>query len=96
MHALIVDVALDRSRLAELQAELVDRVVPIVGAQPGFVAGYWLEPEDTGGAQLTGRSWILFDTEANAKAGAEMARNAPTPPGLTFTSVATLGVAAHA
>src|SRR5581483_10767526 len=44
MHAVTVKVSIvDRERA---ERELHERVVPMVSQAPGFVAGYWLEPED--------------------------------------------------
>jgi hypothetical protein len=40
-------------------------VVPRVQQSPGFKAGYWTRHEDSG------LSMVIFDTEENARAGAD-------------------------
>jgi hypothetical protein len=71
---------------------LREQVVPRVAASPGFACGYW-----TAGADETvGVSFVVFDTKDNAEAGAEMARNSPTPPGVKIETVEVREVIAQA
>ena len=73
MHALLVSVSIDAAHQDEAEAGLRDGVVPAVRALPGFVAGYWLRPE-----QGQALSVMIFDTEEHARAGSP-------PPGATPT-----------
>lgn len=43
---------------------LHDEVIPLVKAQPGFVAGYWMRDPETGKAHTT----IVLDSEESANA----------------------------
>jgi heme-degrading monooxygenase HmoA len=69
MHALVSTVHIERDD-AEDRKNLTENVAPNVAKSPGFVAGYWLEAADDGEAM----SVVFFDSEASAKAGAEMAK----------------------
>jgi hypothetical protein len=75
-------VAINEGHLDEANDTLQTRIVPLVRQSPGVVAGYWLAP-----AEGHGHSMIVFDTEENAKAAAEMARNSPTPEFVKFDSI---------
>ena len=46
--------------------ELEERVVPAVSQAPGFVAGYWLEPQND-----MGYSIVVFDSEDAARSAAD-------------------------
>jgi hypothetical protein len=82
MHALAVAVSIDQDRLEEANQELQTRVVPMVKQSPGLVSGVWLAP-----SAGKGHSLLLFDTEQNANAAAEMAKNAPRPDFVKFDSI---------
>jgi hypothetical protein len=92
MHAVTVKVSiLDRERA---ERELRERVVPMVSQAPGFVAGYWLEPEDDKGAAL-----IVFESHDQAQAvvdgiNAQRAQQPDAP--VTFDHVGVRGVIANA
>ena len=64
MHAVLVAVRIRDVESA--QKELHERVVPGVSQAPGFVAGYWLEPQAN-----MGYSIVFFDSEAAARAAAD-------------------------
>ena len=59
-------------------------------ASPGFVAGYWMEPEN-------GEGWsvVLFDSEEHARAAAPEPGSSPGP-GVTIKHVQFAPVVAHA
>ena len=68
MHAVVVEVALkdeDKAREA-----LSERIVPGVRQLPGVQGGYWLEPKAG-----QGLSFVLFDSEQNAKDAASTVRD---------------------
>ncbi len=78
MHAAVVRVTVGDFETA--QKRLHEEVVPRASGSPGFVAGYWLRPDE--GNQ--GLSVIVFETEDAARAAAERARAAAPPePGST-------------
>ena len=84
MHALFVTVSIDPAGMNEAVEALNSQVVPGVKQAPGFVAGYWFAPEQKGAA-LEGSSVVVFDSEANAKQGEQMAKNSQRPASVTFT-----------
>jgi len=65
VYAAPVSVTIDPGKEDEAQKMLTDQIVPMVKASTGFVAGYWLQPQD-------GKGWsvVIFDTEENARAAA--------------------------
>ena len=79
MYAVVVQVALSDEEAA--RKELAERVVPGVRQLPGAQNGYWLEPQ-----QAQGLSFVIFDTEENARQAAD---TVPTrvPPSVTLKSV---------
>ena len=89
MYAALVAVTIEGDG-KEAQAVLQERVVPMVRQSPGFVAGYWLEPQD-------GNAWsmVFFETEEQARAAAPDPGPAETP-GVTIRHVQFVPVAAHA
>ena len=91
MHALVVNVSLKPGTREEGQKELETNVVPRVKEAPGVVAAYWASSPD--GAH--GTSMVLFESEATAKAGADMARNGPRPDFVTFDKLEVCEVVAH-
>ena len=82
MHALIVKVTIDQNHMEEANKILESEVVPMVRQAPGLDHGYWLAPEGDKGLSI-----ILFKDEQSAKAGAEMARNSPSPEFVKFDSI---------
>jgi hypothetical protein len=73
MHAVLLTVRTEGD-LDEATKSLQEQVVPVVRAQPGFVAGYWFEARDG-----KNHSVVLFQTE-------EQARAAAPPPRRTLSS----------
>ena len=63
MHAVVIRVTIADPENA--QAELRDKVVPMVSQAPGFVAGYWTRKDNSG------MSMVVFDSEDAAKSAAE-------------------------
>ncbi|MDQ6915618.1 MAG: hypothetical protein M3155_07390 [Actinomycetota bacterium] len=91
MHVVTVKVSIvDRERA---ERELRERVVPMVSQAPGFIAGYWLEPQEGKGA-----SFVVFESEEHAKAMVEgiEAQQAQSDMPVTFDEVGVRGVIAHA
>jgi hypothetical protein len=73
MHALVVRVTIDASRLSEAEAILKDQVVPMSRQRQGFTGGYWLRSLDG----THGMSIELYESEAAALAIADQAAQAP-------------------
>ena len=86
MHSVAVTVRIDPDSYENAKKELGERVIPLIKSAPGFVHGYWLEPKPSE-AMLQGDSLLLFENEAAAKAGAEMARSNPTPAGVRIARI---------
>jgi hypothetical protein len=96
MHALLVSVSVQRENLDSATKDLHERVVPTVKQSPGFVAGFWLDPKDTGGPSLEGSGFIVYDSEADAKNSQAMAAQVPQPAGVALTKFEIREVLAHA
>ncbi len=79
MHALMVRVTIDPTRLPEAEAMLKDQVVPMSREREGFTGGYWLRSLD--GSH--GMSIELYESEAAALVIADSAAKAP--PGTAVT-----------
>jgi hypothetical protein len=90
MFAAVVVVAIDPAHTDSANAALREQIVPMVKASAGFVAGYWLEPID---GKASG--FVIFDTEANARAATPAVGPAPVP-GVVVESVLFSAVAASA
>jgi hypothetical protein len=73
MHAMLVHMALDPDRGADVQRHFDQDVVPWARQQAGFVSGYWLRSGD--GEQ--GLGMVLFETAAAATAAAAGPTRAP-------------------
>jgi hypothetical protein len=88
LHAVLVSVSI--SDEAAARRALEEQVVPAVSQMPGFVAGYWLEPQD-------GHGWstVIFDSEDAARQAAEGVRSR-APESVTVDLVETRAVVAHA
>lgn len=69
---------------------LRERVVPIVAGAPGFIAGYWLEPNND-----VGLSVLLFDAEEQTRETAPSVGPDPAP-GATVERVEFRAVVANA
>jgi len=91
MHAVLVSVSVDADVMESAQATLREQVVPTVAREPGFVAGYWLEPEHDG----KGISIVVFEAEEQARQAAPSVGPAPVP-GVTIDSVDFRAVMANA
>jgi hypothetical protein len=65
MHAAIVRASIPGGANEARIDNLKKNVVPMVSANKGFVAGYWLEPVDDKGMSI-----VVFEDEASAKAAA--------------------------
>jgi hypothetical protein len=70
MHAVVVNVTINDGPTATTM--LREQVVPRVKEAPGLVAAYWARGD--GGR---GGSMIVFDSEENAQAAAEMIQQGP-------------------
>jgi hypothetical protein len=87
MHALVINVTINDLPAAKAE---VEELVPRVSGAPGFVAGYWVAL-----SRDKGISTVVFDSEAEAQAGAARAA-AGSRVGVTFDSVEVGEVIAHA
>jgi hypothetical protein len=88
MHAVLVAVRILDDPAARKALE--EQVVPAVSQLPGFVAGYWLEPQNG-----MGWSTVIFESEETAKQAAEGVRDR-APDSVEVQTVQTAGVVAHA
>jgi hypothetical protein len=89
MHVALVSATIDSTTADSARDHLMNEVIPMVKAAPGFIAGYWLEPVDGKGSSM-----IFFETEAQARAVAPPAGSVPAP-GVTIQSVEFREVAAN-
>jgi len=96
MHALLVTVSIPREHLDDATKDLHERVVPLVKQTPGFEAGYWVDPKDTGGLALEGFGMMIYQSEADAKNAQAMAEKAPPAAGVAFTNFEIREVVARA
>ena len=78
MYAVVVHASVTASAAASARSSLQEQVIPMVKSAPGFIAGYWLEPQDGKGFSI-----VLFETE-------EQASQAAPPPGASPTEGATI------
>jgi hypothetical protein len=62
VHAALITLTIDPDQAPAAASVLTNDVLPTVQASPGFVAGYWLDPEEGQGFSV-----VLFDTEAQAR-----------------------------
>lgn len=91
MHVVTVEVSINDRERAE--RELRERIVPMISQAPGFVAGYWLEPQDGKGG-----SFVVFESEQQANAMVEgiRAQEAQGDMPVTFDEVGVRGVLINA
>lgn len=96
MYAVVVIANVDNPDDPEGLRQLQERVAPGVSQMPGFKAGYWLRP--TGNNE--GLSVVIVDSEENARAGLENAKNmfnsGQVPQGVTLKSADVREVVASA
>jgi hypothetical protein len=92
MYANLVDVRIDID-FDEAVKSLHGEVIPQIKQAPGLVAGYWMRPLDN---DNEGRSIVVFETEEQARAAAQMVQegNSPTH-GVTIIRVETREVVGH-
>jgi hypothetical protein len=88
MHAVLVKVTINDPDTAPKM--LREEVVPRVSQAPGFVAGYWLTPQDGKAGAL-----VAFESEEAARAMAEQVTSPPTGE-VTIDSVEVREIAASA
>ena len=71
MHAVLVNVTINDPEAAPKMLE--EQVVPRVSQAPGFVAGYWMRPQES-----KGWSVAVFESEQAARAMADTVVSPPT------------------
>ncbi len=88
MHALVFDVTINDR--AQGEQYLKERIVPGVSQLPGFVAGYWVNLDESRGTSL-----VVFESEEAAQSAME---GGPRPPedAVTINTVTLGEVVAHA
>jgi hypothetical protein len=90
MHAVVVNVNIEDFEQAH--QVLVDEIIPMVKSAPGFVAGYWLGPEDGQGLSV-----VVFDSEEQARDMAKTVEVGAEPSEfVTVTSMTVREVVGHA
>ncbi len=97
MHATVGQVEVDPAREDEARKLLEEVVLPRSKSLAGFMGGHWAPAVDGN----VGHSFLLFDTEANARAAADQIAQGPPPgappnPPATFLSVEVCEVVAQA
>jgi hypothetical protein len=90
MHAALVNLRIDSDQAPAAAKALTDDILPAIRSASGFVAGYWLEPVDGHGL-----SFLVFDTEEQARESAPPAANWDAP-GVSIDDVEFRRVAASA
>lgn len=88
MHAALISLTIDPDQAPAAAAVLTNDILPTVRAAPGFVAGYWLDPEDGQGFSI-----VLFESEKEARQSVPPVSNWAAP-GVSITSVEFRRVAA--
>lgn len=81
MHAALVTLTIDPDQAPAAASVLTNDILPTVRAAPGFVAGYWLDPEDGQGFSI-----VLFESEAQARQSVPPVSNWAAP-GVSINSV---------
>jgi heme-degrading monooxygenase HmoA len=89
MYAAMVTVVIDDGKEDEALEGLKSQVVPMVKGMPGFVAGYWVHPQNN-----KGFSFVVWDTEEHARAAAPPAGTRPPGSLVTVDAVEFVEVAA--
>ena len=93
MYAVVGQVKVDTAREADARKLLEEFTVPATKDLQGFNAGFWARAVDGD----EGHSFLLFDSEANARAAAERIAQGPPPPDapVSVTSVSVCEVVAQ-
>jgi hypothetical protein len=81
MYAVVNEVEIDSSRKDEAEQLLKEFGVPTAKGLAGFKRGTWVRSLDG----THGRSMLLLDSEADAKAAVEQLRTQGTPAGAPVT-----------
>ena len=81
MHAALVTLTIDPDQAAAAASALTNSILPAVRAAPGFVAGYWLEPDDGRGFSI-----VFFESEEQARQSIPPVSNWAAP-GVSIDSV---------
>jgi hypothetical protein len=63
MHAALIHLTIDPAQAPAAAAAFSSEILPKVKNAPGFVAGYWVDPEDG-----EGFGFVLFESEMQALA----------------------------
>ncbi len=71
VHTMVVEMSIDPTRVAEVEAHLRDDIVAWARRQPGFVSGQWLRAEDGS----SGMGVVVFASGEAAANAAEGPRN---------------------
>lgn len=90
MHAALVRLTIDPEQAPAAAEALTEFILPAIRSAQGFVAGYWLEP-----VEGHGFSFVLFETEEQARRSAPPAANWDAP-GVSIDDVEFRRVAASA
>jgi hypothetical protein len=90
MHAALVWLTIDPAQAPAAAKALTREILPAIRSAPGFVGGYWLEPDNGHGF-----SFVVFETEEQARRSAPPAGNWAAP-GVSIDEVAFRRVAASA
>jgi hypothetical protein len=90
LHAALVRLTVDPDKAPAAAEALTSDILPRVRSASGFIAGYWLEPEDGRGVSV-----VLFETEEQARAAAPPL-DSWAAPGIVITAVEFRRVAAIA
>jgi hypothetical protein len=90
VHAALVTLTIDPDQAPAAASALVNEILPTIRSAPGFVAGYWLEPDDGRGFSI-----VLFATEEQARESAPPVSSWAAP-GVTIDRVEFRRVAATA
>ena len=92
MYAVVGQVKVDTTREGEARKILEEFTVPAARGLEGFDSGYWARAMDGD----EGHSFLLFDSEANARTAADRIAQGPPPDApVSFTSVSVCEVVAQ-
>jgi hypothetical protein len=88
MHAALMTLTIDPDQAPEAADALTRDILPKIRSAPGFVAGYWLEPDEG-----RGFSFVVFESEEQARRATPPASNWAAP-GVSINEVDLRRVAA--
>ena len=92
MYAVVGQVKVDTTREGDARKVLEEVTVPATKGLEGFSSGFWARAVDGD----EGHSFLIFDSEANARAAAERIAQGPPPDApVSFTSVSVCEVVAQ-